>query len=245
MILVYCITNISSGKQYVGITGKSSAQRWKEHCAKARRNPTTEFHRSIAKNGIDAFTVQDVASVIRDPREVEKSVIQSFLSKYNMTGGGEFTEGITFTKKVREKIAASNTGKRRTEDQKLRMSIAAKASFAIPGRLQQVKDAAARGRSNIDWSKHAKAMRKCADEGRCFNNRTPEQQAKFRAGSRTPRARAKIAASKRKSIECVTLATTFDSMLSASESTGICFTSISKCARGISQSAGGLVFRYI
>ena len=49
--VIYCVTNTLNGKQYVGVTSKTSALRWKEHCWKALRNPATEFHYSLDKHG--------------------------------------------------------------------------------------------------------------------------------------------------------------------------------------------------
>ena len=78
-----------------------------------------------------------------------------------------------------------------------------------------------------------------------FNNRTPEQQAKWQANAHSKETVAKMAATKRKPVECVTLNCTFDSMLDAAEATGVTFSNISRVCLGERKRAGGMVFRYV
>lgn len=53
--IIYLITNKVNGKFYVGQTKYNVEKRWKLHCNKALRNPTTHFEHAINKYGPDSF----------------------------------------------------------------------------------------------------------------------------------------------------------------------------------------------
>ncbi len=245
---VYMITNTVSGERYVGVTAMSITIRWGQHKWKALNAPNTKFYHSLAKNGPEAFRVEAVATVLdaKDGSYVERQVIADRKPEYNMTNGGEHTVGRKLTTEAIERIRIGNTGKRRTPE--LRAALSAQRKQRIIDRPElRAKCAAALedARLKIDEPKRLEAIRNAAAEGRMFNNRTPEQQAKWRANSHSPEAREKRAAAKRKPVECVTLNCTFDSMLDAAQATGITFSNISRVCLGERARAGGMVFRYI
>ena len=115
---IYQVTNLATGKRYVGVTCYSVTIRWGQHKWKARNGPNTEFLRSLAKNGPDAFEVAAVASVMdaKDGSYVERQVISDRKPEYNMTNGGEHTLGRMMTDEVKEKLRRANTGKKRTPE---------------------------------------------------------------------------------------------------------------------------------
>jgi group I intron endonuclease len=237
---IYCVTNTLNGKQYVGVTRKTSELRWKEHCWKALRNPTTEFHHSLAKNGPSIFEVSDIASVLYDGSAVEREVIQRIRPVYNMTNGGEFTQGRRVAPDVVEKIRMANLGKKRSDASRKKMSISALASFEInQKRRSQCSNNGKKAQTPENYEKRLVGIKKCAAEGRMFNNRTPEQQANFVAAGRAK------SLSLIKQIECATLNTTFDSISEASLLTGLSISSIRFCALGYQKSSKGLFFNYV
>lgn len=245
---VYLITNTATGERYIGVTSMSVVIRWGQHKWKALNAPNTKFYHSLAKNGPEAFLVEAVATVLdaKDGSYVERLVIADRKPEYNMTNGGEHTVGRKVTAEVKERIRASNTGKKRAPEVLAAMSSQRKQRMIDRPELRARCAAALESaRLKIDEPKRLAAIRKCADEGRMFNNRTPEQQAKWRASSHSPAAREKRAAAKRKPVECVTLNCTFDSMLDAAQATGITFSNVSRVCLGERARAGGMVFRYV
>ena len=57
-MIVYCITNASNGKKYVGRTSKTLDQRWRAHVLAAKHGSCYKFHLAIRKHGPDAFKVE-------------------------------------------------------------------------------------------------------------------------------------------------------------------------------------------
>ena len=179
--VIYCVTNTLNGKQYVGVTSKTSALRWKEHCWKALRNPATEFHYSLAKHGPEIFTVSDIASALSDPSAVERDVIQHLRPVYNMTNGGEFTQGKRVSPEVIEKLRIANTGKVRSDEYRKRMGEIQKNSYATnPHRMAESVKRLGEMRLLIDHDKRIAAIKKCASEGGCLIIELPNSKLSFR-----------------------------------------------------------------
>jgi group I intron endonuclease len=120
-MVIYLITNRTSGKVYVGKTVSGLRRRWASHCSAARHGSNQYIHRAIRKHGIDAFDIQEVASgtTIRDLHDLERAWIIALRSRdqrfgYNQSAGGEAgAGGIIHTPEVRRKIAASLRGQKR------------------------------------------------------------------------------------------------------------------------------------
>lgn len=245
---VYLITNTATGERYVGVTSMSVAIRWGQHKWKAMNAPNTKFYHSLAKHGPEAFEVTALATVLdaKDGSYVERMVIADRKPEYNMTNGGEHTVGRKLTAEAVAKIRAGNLGKKRSPEVLAAMCLQRKERIAadpeLRARYAEILNVA---RPKIDQAKRMAGIRKATKEGRIFNNRTPEQQAKWRANSHSPAARAKRAAAKRKPVECVTLNCTFDSLLDAADATGVYFSNISMVCLGKRARAGGMVFRYV
>lgn len=54
---LYCVTNKTTGKLYVGVSRRSVRERWGRHVSSAR-SPRTRLHGAIAQYGADDFVVE-------------------------------------------------------------------------------------------------------------------------------------------------------------------------------------------
>ena len=97
---VYCITNLVSGKRYVGHTN-SIDRRWREHQSHARRGSRYPLHAAIRKYGTENLVVtcvRVVRSSYVDLLQAEVEEISNFgclkPAGYNLTAGGE---GVDFS----------------------------------------------------------------------------------------------------------------------------------------------------
>lgn len=95
-MICYRITNLVTGKTYVGVTTTSIEQRFKEHCYAALRGGDYLLYRSMQKHGVENFIIEEVAHAVGPTSglfELEKYIIfqdQTQQPKgYNMTEGGE------------------------------------------------------------------------------------------------------------------------------------------------------------
>ncbi|MCR4297556.1 MAG: GIY-YIG nuclease family protein [Gallionella sp.] len=61
MFQAYLITCLTSGRQYVGVTGRPFAKRWNEHVYDSTRRKTA-LARAIAKHGRSNFTIEALCS---------------------------------------------------------------------------------------------------------------------------------------------------------------------------------------
>ena len=99
-MLVYLITNTVNGNKYVGVTTTSLAKRWREHKCAAKSQTDRPLYRAIRKYGIEAFTIEAVATA--DSVESLKSLECRYIadlgtfarngSGYNLTLGGDGLE---------------------------------------------------------------------------------------------------------------------------------------------------------
>lgn len=245
---IYLITNSLSGERYIGVTSKSVELRWLQHKQKAARDPTTKFYHSLSKNGPEIFEVTVLLTVLdaANASAMERVLIKEYKPEYNMTNGGEHTVGRRVTPDVAEKIRQANTGKKRTDESRLKMSLSRKNMFennpeAKLKSIEYVRNAY----SKIDQTKRLEAIRKCAAEGRMFNNRTPQQQEKFFAASQLPSTRLKIARAKQKPVLCLSTGFKYESLLEAAKVTGISFSCISRVCLGKRPHTRNLVFKYV
>jgi group I intron endonuclease len=95
-MICYRITNLITGKAYVGVTTTSLEQRFAEHCMTAVRDGRYLLHRSMRKHGVENFIIEEVAHAIGPKNalfDLEKDVIAQDKTEqplgYNMTAGGE------------------------------------------------------------------------------------------------------------------------------------------------------------
>lgn len=228
--VVYVLTNRLNDKRYVGVTRFASGQRWKRHIKNAARGVRTYLYAAIRKYGASNFDLCDVASCLdlEHATEVERAVIQSLRPEYNQTNGGEFTVGKRVPREVVEKIRAANIGKKRTAAQNAANSARQTALYRQRIDLKtRAIEVLARGRATR-WRGHVPAPKTP------LKGRTP-----------SPSTREKMAAAKRKVVECATLNAVFDSAEDAAEFCGLKAASVQAVCSGRRNELYGLRFRYI
>lgn len=100
-IVIYRITS-PSNRQYVGITSQKVQERWRQHCAKAKRGYQHPLAAAIRKYGPRAFTVEILSEhkTWAEGKEAEVLAISVLENRYNLSPGGE--DGIVGVQKLRE-----------------------------------------------------------------------------------------------------------------------------------------------
>ena len=94
--VIYLITNLIDGKQYVGLTTTSLNERWERHLDQAFRKEASLVHKAIAETGKENFTIKiiDFSSSLEDLRDKERKWIKDLKTLtpngYNVSKGGEF-----------------------------------------------------------------------------------------------------------------------------------------------------------
>jgi group I intron endonuclease len=105
---IYLITNLVTGKKYIGCTTVSLKRRWAQHLSSARKGSSMAIHRAIRKYGVGNFEIKclEVVATREAMLAAEVSLIYSHgctaPNGYNLTNGGE---GVDFSvPEAREKL---------------------------------------------------------------------------------------------------------------------------------------------
>jgi group I intron endonuclease len=245
--VIYVATNTETGKQYVGLTTVGVARRWSNHITHSR-TPKTYLHKAIAKYGASAFCVEEYVSAIK--REVlaqlEKDVILQLVPAYNQTCGGEVTFGRKYDDATKEQIRLSNTGKKRTTEQREaarqkkldwfaknpeQKEITARKLAEARLLVDEEKRKIATGNSsrNRVWSSESKAKLSASCKGRRYG----------------PEVISKMAETKKRKILCDTTGIVYSCRTEAAKHSGISERSIQRVCGGEYSSVKGLKFSYI
>jgi len=108
--IIYKHTNKINNKSYIGKTIFSMEERLAGHIKSSRNGSEYAFHRALRKYGVDNFTSEILESDIEESiiSEREKYWIKKYKSfgklGYNMTIGGEGTQGIKVKESTKEKL---------------------------------------------------------------------------------------------------------------------------------------------
>jgi len=129
-MVAYLITNKVTGERYVGITSHSANRRWSAHCAEATNGSHRLLPSAIRRYGAHCFAVSVIATGLDADglKRVEPLLIKQHRSRaprgYNMTDGGEGTNGLTHSEGSILKISMASRGRRHSEATKAKMSAA-------------------------------------------------------------------------------------------------------------------------
>ena len=94
MPLVYCLTNKTSGKKYVGWTAKLLQERWRAHCKRARSGVVTKLYSAIRAHGEDDWQLDILEDNLDDVVARQREIfwiakLDTFNVGYNLTLGGD------------------------------------------------------------------------------------------------------------------------------------------------------------
>jgi group I intron endonuclease len=127
VIFIYCITNSSNGKRYVGQTSHSLQTRLGNHFRAARAHRMYRLQQAIRKWGEENFSISLIRITLTqaEANDAEKHYIAVYRSfehafGYNMTEGGfamsekarESRRGRRLTSAQREHLRVVNTGRK-------------------------------------------------------------------------------------------------------------------------------------
>jgi group I intron endonuclease len=152
---LYVVTQLSTGRQYVGISARP-LKRWSQHKSSAVRRPAGYFHKALRKYGPEDFRFEVVArfATRKEAEFAEQQWIADKKPEFNLTTGGEGTPNLQrgpCSEETRRKIAETLRGTPCTEErkEKLRLFWTGRARGPM---LQETKDkiaAAKRGRPGV------------------------------------------------------------------------------------------------
>jgi group I intron endonuclease len=117
-MIVYLVRNLITGKCYVGKTGRTLEQRWKEHVAFARPDSPMLVCRAIAKHGAEQFEVRvldecDDAGVLNELERLWIKELGTFKPKgYNLTLGGDGMLGWKHTEDAKRRMSLNRSGEK-------------------------------------------------------------------------------------------------------------------------------------
>lgn len=128
---LYVHTNKVNGKRYVGITSTTMAKRC--HRGEGYKPPvdgSSPFYNAIQKYGWDNFRHEVLFENLtrEEACNLERLMIKKLESHvstgkgYNITWGGEGTNGRVVTQETRDKISKANKGKKHTDEARAKMS---------------------------------------------------------------------------------------------------------------------------
>lgn len=245
--IIYEITNCVNGKRYIGLTRYTAQKRWKEHVISASRDPKSSIHRAISKYGVNNFNVKEIASCLSFDflSELERIVISQERPEYNQTNGGEVTLGRKYTDETKEIIRQKNTGKKRSEKARKRISEV---------KLQQYKENAELAikatkhlrENRARWEEKRKEGVRLAMTGRKMPDEHRERLREIsKARIRGPEERAKIAESRTKKVRCETDDKIYASRHEAARFYGVSEKTIWRACNGKCGPVKGHIFSYV
>jgi group I intron endonuclease len=189
----YAITNLATGKLYVGITVRSLRRRWTDHLRAARDGVNTALYRAMRKHGVISFSIVQIASALSREalKALEKDLIAQYGSLaprgYNLTKGGDGVDGMH--PDIVARTAEKNRGRRHTETARLAIG-AAHSGHEVTAATRAAIGAAHRGKKLSEEHRQKLSIAKL---GKKMPPRTPEHAARISAGLVAAHARRRLA----------------------------------------------------
>jgi len=125
-MIIYVITNLINGKQYVGQTTQNLAKRWQAHQCKGHI-----LHKAIKKYGTSGFSIEQIDTALTQDELNTKEVhwIENLNTispnGYNLSLGGH-GRGIIFSEETRHKMSEAKIGTKLSKEHKANIGIAHK-----------------------------------------------------------------------------------------------------------------------
>lgn len=142
MSLVYLVVNKINGHMYIGKTSQTLKERRRKHYIDSKRGRQSAFCRALRKYPEEAFEWEILEEGLSEEEASEREIYyiakyNTYLSQehYNMTPGGE---GYKLSEDIKQKISQANKGKRRTPEQKAKLS-AVKKNMGVKWTEEQKK----------------------------------------------------------------------------------------------------------
>lgn len=116
MFIVYSIENKITNKCYIGYTKHSLEKRWKQHCAKSKKEINTPFYNAIKKYGIECWDKKILLECNTAEQAKTKEIefigaFDSYKNGYNATLGGDGNNGIIMSEDSNLKRSLALKGK--------------------------------------------------------------------------------------------------------------------------------------
>jgi group I intron endonuclease len=135
-MLVYLITNQINQKRYVGITSRSIAERFEEHCnqIESKKTKKSAIHEAIVKHGRENFTIEqiDSAQTTEELYQKEKYWIEklgTYKTEYNLTLGGDGSLGRVLSEETKNKIREKTKQRMQSPEQRQHLAEKTKQYF--------------------------------------------------------------------------------------------------------------------
>jgi len=129
-MIIYKVTNLVNGKQYVGKTNQSAELRWIKHVSAADHKSDSTLHKAIRKYGKEQFALEtlytcDSEEELNFAEIAFINVVKSEVPNcYNLSSGGE--GGGVPSLETRERMRLSHLGKKDSTETRLKKSKASK-----------------------------------------------------------------------------------------------------------------------
>lgn len=244
----YCIyihTNKTNGKVYIGQTSQDVNQRWRN--GKGYINNTL-FYRAIEKYGWDGFEHEIIYTGLTKDEANEKEIemIAFYGSNnpdkgYNLTTGGDGTNGYHLTEKQRNKISETQTGRKLTEEWKEHIGDAVRGE-KHPFYGKTLSDEHRKHLSEAHMGQvSAKGML-----GKKHSEETKKKMSDVRMGYKmSQETRNKIGEKLSKKVRCIETNIIYSGLPEASKETGCATSSISLCCNGKREKSKGYHWEYV
>jgi group I intron endonuclease len=173
-MIVYLVTNLVNGKQYIGQTYRTIKRRWNEHVWDAYRGEASYFHRAIKKHGKDSFKTE-ILQTCTSKAELDKQE-KFYINKlktlkpkgYNLAlGGSSVMQGRKMSKKSREKMSKASLGKPKSKTHRDNISKGRMGIQFSATHLSRLRDWAESRKKNVCLRGHARTPDNVRDDRAC------------------------------------------------------------------------------
>lgn len=217
----YCLYKHESpnGKAYIGITSQKPLCRWQS--GNGYKN-NSYFMRAIKKYGWDNFKHEILFEDLteEEAKRLEIEYISKYKSNirkygYNISSGGESKKGTTISEYQKQRIREGTRNKVITEETRKKLSLKTKQNWQAPGFVEHMREI------NLGYKNPQYGKKRTAEE-KLQRSANPIVQYDMN----------------------MNYIAEYISIHEASEKTGVCRDSISKCCRGIFRQSHGFVWKY-